>query len=430
MGSGYAVNGVGWLPKITTWAALTLCLVGLRGPLARAQAPIPASPLEKAPPIRLQEQMVFLDGGGTNRVYLAPSSGHAAHLRNHRIQAWIPAPSLDGLALTAAVGHGHLWCPVIEGPPEKGRIALYRHPLETLQTGWERVASIETSHGIPSLLVPLDEDSFLGISNGLGFHGDTGSECSFVARFRLREDRLGFDTIVELPLPGESNGFMRVDHAYLGPNQKPATLRVCTPRCESTRPYLWPPSMSGEHLALAAPASDLVWILDLAKGRVRTTLSLLDLASSDRKRLNPLKDVILGTAFAPDGKLILATRHPELVDLTRRLMSGAEKSALPGGSNHGRDAETVQCEEEAHFKLLAEQQKTIQWWSWTPERPSAERLDPSTLFPDRVPTLKQQDRLRFLVDTHGSVRTNVQTPWRNLLEAFGIPPEPASEAKP
>jgi len=327
-------------------------------------------------------------------------------------------------------GRGFLWCPVLEGLPEEGRLGLFRHSLDTLHGGWERVASIETAHGVPSLLLPLEDDYFLGISNGLGFSGDAPSDCSFVARFRLKENRLEYDATVELPLPHGHSGFKKVEYPYLGPGRKTAILRVCEPPCEAMRPCLWPPSVSEGYLALAAPASDIVWILDLAKGRVRTTLSLLGLSARDLERLNPLKDVILGTAFAPDGRLLIATRHPELVDLTVRLAVSNEKAVLPGGADHGRDAVIIKHEEDARFKCLAEQQQTIQWWSWGSEHPSAEKLDASALFPNRVPTLQRQERFRFLVDAHGSVRTNAHTPWNQLLEDVGIPREQAKTTDP
>jgi len=53
------------------------------------------SPFENVPHFRTQESVIFLDQGGVNRVYLASSLTHLAHLRNHRIGTWISALSGD-----------------------------------------------------------------------------------------------------------------------------------------------------------------------------------------------------------------------------------------------------------------------------------------------------------------------------------------------
>jgi hypothetical protein len=394
---------------------------------------------------RYQEQLVYLDGGGENRVFLPLGSKWIALIRNHQVKAWLEEPTTKGQVLDTCAAQGYVWRSVIEGLEDNvphPKVNLFRYSIETQVFGWEKVGEVDTKHGVPSMLVPLggEGNRFLGISNGLGFFGEDVKDASFVALFKQREGRIEFSSCVELTFDGTQSACRKVEiqrEANKEANSSNSGEKRIFTFCEATPRSLWPtlwhPSISVNYLALGAPEAGVIWILDLNKGSVKHTLNLFSLSKADLDRVKPLKQVILGTAFAPDGELILATREPELVDITVRLASSAEQAKSLEESRSSLDSEGMgndrKEEEDKNFQIFAEQSKKIQWWSIDPETGAKNRLDSPTVYPDRVPSYARQGRLRFLVDSNGYIKTNAFTSWSLVLEGAGIVPPSSGSAK-
>ncbi len=343
------------------------------------------------PTPRFQEQIVYLDGGGDNRVFLPLGKKLIASIRNHYVNAWIEGPSVKGTVLNPCVAQGFIWCSAIDGLNDNvpnPRVTFYRYYIESQAFGWELVAEVDITHGIPSMLVPLggEGNRFLGISNGLGFFGDDAKDASFIALFRQRGGRMEFDSCVELTLDGTEPAFRKVEirretkeGTPSSNSQDKKTFTYCEATPRTLCPTLWYPSISANYLALAAQEAGVIWILDLKNGSVKYTLNLFTLLRADLDRVKPLKQIILGTAFAPDGQLILATREPELVERTLRSSSSDDSDKSMEQPRSSPDSEEARREKEEEenkiFQSFVEQSKKIQWWSVNPETGTKDRLD-------------------------------------------------------
>ena len=365
------------------------------------------------PPPRVQESIAYPDGSGTRWILNTLLAGET-RVRWNGLVRTIPPPGPGRLFVS--YGQGALWCPV--GDDAGGlSIELLRFDLDLPADGWKKVCKFEEDGSIPVLVVPLKkENRFLGISSSQGFQEPGTEKGSFAGVFRKKEGRLVLESCVELPfddIPNILKGeFFKVplaetktDVAFEGHEKKPDRFWAGFAEPSILTPSLTLPSLSDDFLVLGAASAGVLWILDLENGSVRRTINLTGLNRKDLSKLKPLKHVILGTGFAPDGTLIIASKPSDLIKLTAALE--LDKPDSPEKDLRKKD-----------FEFLRNEIKDISWWRIDPKNGHQERLDSPVDFPVRMPTAARHTVFRFLVDPYGHVKTNAFTPWSKVMEAF------------
>lgn len=384
--------------------------------------------LSEEPPLRIQESIVYLDGSGTSWILcpLSFSGGTRVRWKGEPVRT-IQPPKADAIFGTS-YGQGALWCTV--GSNVTKTLELFRFDLNLPIDGWKKIGVFDGDGGIPSLVLPLKkENRFLGISAQCFLVPGT-ERASFVGIFRNKEGKLSLESCVELsfdnlpnivkgewfkipnPETGASSaqeGMERPDRFWMGHADPPILT-----------PTLRLPSVSEDFLVLGAASAGVLWFLDLNDGHVRRTINLTGLDRRDLSKISPLKHVILGTGFAPDGGLIVAAKHPDIIKLTVAL--DLDKPKSPEKDLRQKD-----------FESFRDEIKEINWWRIDPETGSQTRLDSPVDFPERMPTAARQTVFRFLVDPYGHVKTNAFTTWSKVeaefLASFPSLPESAVPKK-
>jgi len=135
-------------------------------------------------------------------------------------------------------------------------------------------------------------------------------------------------------------------------------------------------------------------------------------------KIAAIQHVILGTGFAPDGGLIVASKDPNLIKLTVSLN-------LDKPDSQEKDLRT------RDFESFLKEMKEVHWWRIDPQTGSQEHLDSPLDFPQRMPTATRQTAFRFLVDPFGHVKTNAFTSWSKVMNEFlATVPAEAQELNP
>ena len=138
------------------------------------------------------------------------------------------------------------------------------------------------------------------------------------------------------------------------------------------------PSHSKRFLALVAASAGVVWTVDLQNGRVRRTCNVFGVESKDLPHLAALKQVILGSAFRPDGDLIIASRDSKLIQAAVQLKS--YNSITPEQLQDRRD-----------LNWFNKELPKICWWRLNPATGEFSRIDDSGGF-SRISSRKFQPR--------------------------------------
>lgn len=292
---------------------------------------------------------------------------------------------------------------------------LFKTNENSLDKSWERVAKIETTFGIPNYLIPLDEDDlFLALSIYFGFSYE--GKGSFIAVFKLKDDELKFQKLVDLPFGDKSTICLLRQESIptkAAPEESSSTVsrRLEFNRCivqpASLRPDLWVPTILPNYLALAATKVGVIWFFSLKDGQCAKIVDLGSLDTDQMNKLDLLDHFLLATQPSRDNKLIALTRDPDALKF-------AELFCPPQGTSiEGKKAAR------ARFQEIAEEMTTVKWWSIDPESGRKERIDQPGEFPDHAFFL-QQTTMRFLVGPDGKIHSNLQGFWQETIEKMGI----------
>lgn len=356
-------------------------------------------------PIRGQEPLVFMDDRGDDWAFcgIGEVLVQWKGLRR-RVPLW------EG-AYFAGCAQESLWAVSLD---EAGKsMELRRLPLDAPGGRWETVGRVE-GEATPFLLLPLRRSGrFLGISP-LPMALPGGDRGSHAGVFRLSEGRLHLEDVLALP-------FGDAPHILAGrwtPQAAAADGTVPPSRWqgEALDPALVPnlmcPSLSPDHLVLGAGPAGILWFISLETGRLARTVDLFGLGKEDFRHTASLQNLILGTAFAPDGSLLVATRHPELVRLCREMPLSA------GGEEGAARRRMLEAFEETYRDLA--------WFRIDPVTWRKERLEDEATYPSKMPSRTRHRALRILVDPLGRVRTNATTTFMELLETLPKAPLPVA----
>jgi len=282
---------------------------------------------------------------------------------------------------------------------------------------WEKVGTFKDGHSLPALIVPLKmEGRLLGVSSSQGFQEPGAERGSYVGVFCKRDGKLILEACLELPfddLPSIVKG-QWINRTHVGTGgeaagreaqEKPGRVWTGYADPPLLMPNLVLPSLSEDFLVLGAASSGVLWILDLENGKLCRTISLYGLSRKDLPKIAPLKHVILGTGFTPDGDLIVASKHPDLIRLAIGL--DMDKPDSP-------DQESKRNQLESFMSEI----KDICWWRIDPKNGTQERIYSPVEFPEQMPIAARQTVFRFLVDPFGHVKSNAFMSWSKVMEAF------------
>lgn len=394
--------------------------------------------------------MSYLDSDGLNWVYLGiGSSPLLVNLGGHK--KVVPLPESGGVpASGCGQAGGYLWSCLLASNGDTDEVQVLRCGLEGAQTTWEKFAVVETDHGIPSLVLPLGEDqAYLAVSLSMGFYDVDSRQASLVARFKREKETLVFDRCIDMPLEDRDTigvftslkirDFRKhLQQSHPAPGGPPAAVteetraqpesiepgnaefRFCSVQPTDLAPTVWLPSLSRNHLVLASDTVGVLWAFEMESG---TCVSVVNLTGIEPARLPALKlarGVILGTAFAPDGSLLVAARDPSALDIAMKL---GETNPLPTTPRDQTDLDAKFSDFTGFFNNIA-------WWRVDPSSGEKVRMESPLEFPSATRSYLAQRALRFLVDRQGKVLTNAFTPWSKVKEDFGITLREARGSRP
>jgi len=391
---------------LTTSSAYGFCQNQLPKALT---APGPKAPqltlsdvLAQEPRMIIQDLIVYPD----NKAYqwvLCPllSSGKVIARRENRTTREIQPPASDHV-FGVCYAQKALWA--VCATDATSTVSLKKYDLESECKPWEDVASVDIQGGLPFLLIPLKRHKhYLGVGGHPLFEGGM-KHGSYTGIYQEKEGRLTLETCLDMPFDDLENiargSWLKTPAREDGTG----TSRVWMGHAEPAilTPTLNRPSISDDFLVLGAASAGVLWIFDLEDGRLRHTINLTGLGSKQLAKISPLRRIILGTAFAPDGSLIVASVDPTLVSMITAL-----------------DIDTKDTQQKTWLKgdidKLIEEIKGIHWRRIDPAHGFVESLDSPVRFPEKMPSAERQELFRFLVTPEGNVRTNAFTPWARVL---------------
>jgi hypothetical protein len=333
----------------------------------------------------------------------------------------IPLPSSFGHVGYVSAGRGQIWAVGIRELDEDIDCVLYACPCDPKAGTWQRVAAIDPSCGIPSILLPLsDPTRFIGISHSLGFAKQDEKTASPIGIFRLRNETLEYERDLEIPF-GDREHIGRKAEWKSAPEDMPAgkelspeatKLLYCEITPKGLAPTLWLPSLSKDYLAITSATAGVIWIYSLDTGRLKRMINLCGLDEKSIPKTERLRWIIMGTAFSPDGRLIVASRPPDMVEFTVALEDSKDD---PKGKREVFDA-------------MAEKFKDFQWWEIDPDEGTTRKIENPIDYPAGTSSFDRQACTRFLIDESGKVRTTAISSWKNILQQSGAEP-PVDPAK-
>ncbi len=292
---------------------------------------------------------------------------------------------------------------------------LYRRLEGAKTAAWERVAEIDMNSGVPNYLVPLDKDGwFLGVGPYTGFFKD--GRASHVALFRLKDERLSFEELVDMPFRDRSNigKIESVSFSKPGVPQtkaadgEPLKFQRCTVEPASLTPDLWVPCLLPDSLVLASSKLGVLWVFSLRNGQCRRVVDLGGLDAKNMDKLGLLDHFLVAAQPDRHNRLIVVTRDPEVLSFAAAL---ATPAGVPKEVKEGN---------QKRFKEVMEGFRTLRWWSIDPKTGQKEEIDEPASFPARSASYAQTGRLRFLVGPDGKVHANTHMPWDSVLSQLGV----------
>ncbi len=382
--------------------------------MGSAQVP----PVQAALIPKTQDRLCYLDVEGRDWVFLEANSDNPILARFMGQTRQIPSPVRFGTVSDICPSESGLWACVIEEPPSGDRMVVLRWNLAAPEKGWERMGEVEYDHGLPSMMIPLGKkDLFLGLTYEMGFVG-TQSGASLAAHFRLRDGKFQFEELVDMTVDGVGSIAKRVpkpisssattpEDAKREGSSQPWQVASCAIDPPALTPSLRPASVSKDHLAICATQAGVIWVFELDKGTLRRIYNLDGLRQDELKRARLLNHVVLGTAFAPDGRLVVAKRDRELSKIAVKL---AKETTDPVEEKMQRE----------NLQIFTDLYKDIHWLVLDPETGTRQDLDSPADFPTATPSFRRQAYLQFLVTPQGIVKTNAYRDWESLKREFGI----------
>ena len=355
----------------------------------------------------------------------------------------IPGPEALGRVLSIIPTPDALWSQALAGDPLKSMV--YKMPLDGRDNEWEPVAELSNDDpngaGGALYVLPLAaENLFLCVASSEdSCFIDENFVASYVAILRLRDGKLEFGKCLPLAF-GAMPSIVEAAPRQWSPITAPEEVgrhekvkgtmffKACVKAAHpALKLGLWPPGIYGKYLTLYGQAVGCIWVIDLEKSALHHTFYLDKVSADDLDALEALAGLglgagmdplILGAAFAPDGKLIVAKRHPELVKVALKLAKDPERAR-----DRRKLAEDLAFFLEAYHEVV--------WLSIDLETKSVEDIT-AYLPPDTQPPPKRNPgTLRFVVLPSGKIATNFQTSglkeWEAVLE--GLEPGPKEEAK-
>lgn len=294
-------------------------------------------------------------------------------------------------------------------------IQLLKMDLDQAKPTWESLGRIDTSEGFPTFIIPLDKDNqFLAFNWFTGFTHE--KSASFAARFIRNPEKgiLKLDSLVEMPFDSLATIAKRVvveapvEPALAGgtakeiPAKPAPEIAACEAVKEALNPTLWSPVITRDHVLLAATRPGVVWLFQLKDGACLKTLNLGGLAAKELDHLPFLNHFILGMQPTPNGEVIIATRHPDVLKAALALKSGAGTSTEAIGNA------------KADFRTFNHDDGRIVWWEVLPDTLSCQKTESLNVKCLRVLDYAKVSRLKFLVDNLGQVITNYSSEWSDF----------------
>lgn len=399
----------------------SLCILSIMATICLNAQNTDYSPLAAYPGPKPQEQIYYLDNLGDHWIHTNLDGGNSLVCKFNGVKHRIPPFSEEGGHVTGiAPFEEGLTLFAFEGPSSKP--AVFQWQITDPKKKWARLGTIEDAHGLPNLMLPLQEpDSYLALAIPSGFVEADGSKASLVAKFKLKDGVFRFQACVPMTL----DGFDDIAKAVPVPapqkdgdkELQPWEKFKCVVEPAALFPTLELPAISPDYLALVATQAGVIWVFDRAKGSLRRVYDLGELKKEDLKHLKHLDHLILGAAFDPSGRLYVAKRNPELAKAAVKLSSTAKDHAEAKLS-------------EADFKFFREQYKDIQWIALDPGLGSQKTPVSPADAPIETPNYRRQTNLQFLVTPLGQVKTNAYKNWESVKRECGFTYEgPSAEPK-
>lgn len=366
--------------------------------------------LTKEPPARMQDLIIYPGNSGSEFV-LCSASPHKGTIVWHKGESSqkIQPPIADMLS-GICYGQQALWA--VCGTNATASVELKRYDLKAGRKAWDSVGSIDIEGGVPMLMVPLKKaNRYLGIGARSLFEAGM-KRGSYVGIFQQKEGKLLMDTCVDMPFDNLTN--ITKGNWYSIPATEPHEAATVKGETKPQRiwmgyadpailtPTLNLPSVSDDFLVLGAASAGVLWVFDLEDGRLRHTINLTGLNRKQLAKISPLKQIILGTAFAPDGSLIVASVDPTLVKML---------TALDLDEKDSQQKDWIKGD----VDILINEIKGIHWRRIDPVHGFEEHLDSPVNFPEQMPSSERQEVFRFLIDPEGNVKTNAFTSWSNVV---------------
>ena len=385
-----------------------------------------------------QLQFYFLDGFGQKWAFMDnfPHLMTGTRIRSSGTYSSIPKLTGYDLPSVAIPQKDALWALGWDEKEGVDRMMLLKFALDEDVTEWEPVAEIDRGNGMADFMIPIEtEGLFLGVTQfPFTCFVDENFVASQVAVFNLKGGTLEFLRCIPLGFDSIEN-IVDVSHRP-PPTVKPEELdqwnevkhqmanrMLRSSASGALEPNLWPPGIYGKYMAFYGPSVGCIWVIDLEKGALHHTFYLDKVSADDLDALGVLAGLgagrvidplILGAAFAPDGKLIVAKRHPELVKMALKLAKDPERA-----NDRRKLWEDLQFFLESYHKVV--------WLSIDLESKSVEDIT-AYLPPDTQPPAKRSLAwLQFVVMPSGKIVTNFQSSnwdeWEKTLQGLERAPQ-------
>lgn len=273
--------------------------------------------------------------------------------------------------------------------------------LEAPQPVWSKIARIPlTQPGFPYSLVPLESEGyFLGYNNLEGFL-DSG-KASWLAVYRIVEGELTFVRLVEFPY-GKVPNLCRIQEVT--PGKDHPAVKAAVARHPMFAPSNTEPWISGDHIIFAASQLGILWIFNRSDGTFHRHVDFGHMDPNDLGFRYILDQFILAAQPASDGRLLVATRRMEVLEMALKL----------GRASKGLSKAQIKKE----FITLYGDDRGIEWWWVDPRKGRVSRYDGNLNLPDLGASHRALGRFRFLVDELDQVHAATpdgRIPWADAL---------------